>query len=116
MADNDMARRPGLARDLWLPDEVADSQLGAAVLRRAGYPPGNPEKPSRLLNTCAIREHAEETRDWATGRPPRLKQARPKLKLGCSMYGSANRARIVEKAPWLDSRRDRCLSRLPEML
>jgi len=41
---------------------IADSQTVTAVLRRAGY--ATAEKPEDadviLLNTCAIREHAEE--------------------------------------------------------
>jgi tRNA-2-methylthio-N6-dimethylallyladenosine synthase len=84
---------------------IADSQTVTAVLRRAGY--GAAQRPEDadviLLNTCAIREHAEERvlgrlRDLA-----RLKHRRPELKLGLlGCMAQHNRAALVEKASYLD--------------
>ncbi|HVB83002.1 MAG TPA: tRNA (N6-isopentenyl adenosine(37)-C2)-methylthiotransferase MiaB [Candidatus Binataceae bacterium] len=84
---------------------VADSELVGGVLRRAGYAAaaGPEDADVILLNTCAIREHAEERvlrrlRDLA-----RFKHARPELRLGLlGCMAQHNRAALVEKAPWLD--------------
>src|ERR1700689_3867310 len=84
---------------------IADSQLVNAVLRRAGF--GSTDKPEEadviLLNTCAIREHAEERVIGRLSDLARLKQIRPEVKLGLlGCMAQHNRAAIVEKAPWLD--------------
>jgi tRNA-2-methylthio-N6-dimethylallyladenosine synthase len=84
---------------------VADSQLITGVLRRAGYvTAAKPEEADViLLNTCAIREHAEERVIGRLGDLARLKQARPEVKLGLlGCMAQHNRAALVEKAPWLD--------------
>jgi tRNA-2-methylthio-N6-dimethylallyladenosine synthase len=99
---------------------VADSQLVAAVLRRAGYvTAANAEEADViLLNTCAIREHAEERVIGRLGDLARLKQIRPEVKLGLlGCMAQHNRAAIVEKAPWLDLiAGPDAYRRLPEML
>src|SRR5579859_7844311 len=84
---------------------VADSQLVTAVLRRAGYVTATrlEEADVILLNTCAIREHAEERVLGRLGDLARLKQVRPEVKLGLlGCMAQHNRAALVEKAPWLD--------------
>ena len=84
---------------------IADSELVAGVLRRAGYAPAvRPEDADViLLNTCAIREHAEERIFGRLSDLARLKQARPELRLGLlGCMAQHNRAKLVEKAPWLD--------------
>ncbi len=84
---------------------VADSQLVTAVLRQAGYATAaRPEDADViLLNTCAIREHAEDRVIGRLGDLARLKQARPEVKLGLlGCMAQHNRAALVEKAPWLD--------------
>jgi tRNA-2-methylthio-N6-dimethylallyladenosine synthase len=84
---------------------IADSELVAGVLRRAGYVPAvRPEDADViLLNTCAIREHAEERILGRLSDLARLKQARPELRLGLlGCMAQHNRAKLVEKAPWLD--------------
>ena len=84
---------------------IADSELVAGVLRRAGYAPAvRPEDADViLLNTCAIREHAEERILGRLSDLARLKQARPELRLGLlGCMAQHNRAKLVEKAPWLD--------------
>ncbi len=84
---------------------IADSETVMAVLRRAGY--GSAERPDDadviLLNTCAIREHAEERVLGRLGELKRLKHARPEVRfglLGC--MAQHNRAAILDEAPWLD--------------
>ena len=84
---------------------IADSQLVNAVLRRAGY--GSTNKPEDadiiLINTCAIREHAEERVIGRLSDLARLKHARPEVKLGLlGCMAQHNRASLIAKAPWLD--------------
>src|SRR5512146_84868 len=84
---------------------VADSELVGGVLRRAGYAvAAAPEDADViLLNTCAIREHAEERVLRRLSDLARFKQARPELRLGLlGCMAQHNRAALVEKAPWLD--------------
>jgi tRNA-2-methylthio-N6-dimethylallyladenosine synthase len=121
MADNEQSAPPRV----WLETygcqmNVADSQLVTAVLRRAGYV--SADKPEDadviLLNTCAIREHAEDRVIGRLGDLARLKQARPDVKLGLlGCMAQHNRAALVEKAPWLDLiAGPDTYRRLPEML
>jgi tRNA-2-methylthio-N6-dimethylallyladenosine synthase len=84
---------------------IADSELVSGVLRRAGYAPALRLEDADviLLNTCAIREHAEERVLGRLSDLARLKQARPELRLGLlGCMAQHNRATLVEKAPWLD--------------
>ena len=84
---------------------VADSELVGGVLRRAGYAAAaRPEDADViLLNTCAIREHAEERVLRRLSELARFKRARPELRLGLlGCMAQHNRAALVEKAPWLD--------------
>src|ERR1700722_2442423 len=99
---------------------VADSQTVSAVLRRAGYvnADGVEDADVVLLNTCAIREHAEEKVLKRLREMARLKNSRPEVKLGLlGCMAQHNRVAIMEKASFLnvvagpDSYR-----RLPEML
>lgn len=84
---------------------IADSELIRAILRRAGY--GSAARPEEadviLLNTCAIREHAEERVVCRLSDLARLKQRRPALRLGLlGCMAQHNRARLLEEAPYLD--------------
>ncbi|MFZ0658689.1 MAG: tRNA (N6-isopentenyl adenosine(37)-C2)-methylthiotransferase MiaB [Candidatus Binataceae bacterium] len=84
---------------------VADSQTVSAIMRRAGY--ASAERPEDadviLLNTCAIREHAEERVLGRLGALARLKHARPEIKLGLlGCMAQHNRAALAEKAAYLD--------------
>ncbi|MGH8011434.1 MAG: tRNA (N6-isopentenyl adenosine(37)-C2)-methylthiotransferase MiaB [Candidatus Binataceae bacterium] len=84
---------------------IADSQLVTAVLRRAGYSSvATPDDADViLLNTCAIRERAEDRVLGRLSDLARLKHERPHLKLGLlGCMAQHNRAALVEKAPWLD--------------
>ena len=99
---------------------VADSQTVAAVLRRAGYAAA--ERPEDadviLLNTCAIREHAEERVLGRLSDLARLKHRRPDIRLGLlGCMAQHNRASLVEKAPHLDLvAGPDSYRRLPEMI
>lgn len=84
---------------------VADSELIGEVLRGAGYAAAaHPEDADViLLNTCAIREHAEERVLRRLADLARFKHARPELRLGLlGCMAQHNRAALAEKAPWLD--------------
>ena len=84
---------------------VADSQTVSAVLRRAGYvsADGVDDADVVLLNTCAIREHAEEKVLHRLRELARLKQSRPEVKLGLlGCMAQHNRLAIMEKAAFLD--------------
>jgi tRNA-2-methylthio-N6-dimethylallyladenosine synthase len=84
---------------------IADSQTVTAVLRSACYrfAPTPAEADIILINTCAIREHAEDRVLGRLSDLARLKGARPHLKLGIlGCMAQHNRAAIVAKAPWLD--------------
>jgi tRNA-2-methylthio-N6-dimethylallyladenosine synthase len=84
---------------------IADSELIAGILRRAGY--RGAERPEDadviLLNTCAIREHAEERVLGRLSDLARLKHRRPGVRLGLlGCMAQHNRAHLIEKAPYLD--------------
>src|SRR5215472_1063115 len=84
---------------------IADSQTVAAILRRAGYTTTDDaaEADVILLNTCAIREHAEERVLGRLSDLARLKSADPQRKLGLlGCMAQHNRAALMKKAPWLD--------------
>jgi len=99
---------------------VADSELVTAVLRRAGYT--SAERPDDadviLLNTCAIREHAEERVLGRLSYLYRFKSARPEVRLGLlGCMAQHNRAALVEKAWYLDLvAGPDAYRRLPEMI
>jgi tRNA-2-methylthio-N6-dimethylallyladenosine synthase len=99
---------------------IADSQTVTAVLRRAGY--ATVEKPDDadviLLNTCAIREHAEERVLGRLSDLARIKHRRPELRLGLlGCMAQHNRAALIEKAPHLDLvAGPDSYRRLPEMI
>jgi tRNA-2-methylthio-N6-dimethylallyladenosine synthase len=75
------------------------------ILRRAGYitTDNAGEADVILLNTCAIREHAEERVLGRLSDLARLKSAHPERKLGLlGCMAQHNRAALMKKAPWLD--------------
>jgi tRNA-2-methylthio-N6-dimethylallyladenosine synthase len=84
---------------------IADSQTVIAILRRAGYVTTDNAGDADviLLNTCAIREHAEERVLGRLSDLARLKCAHEGLKLGLlGCMAQHNRAALMNKAPWLD--------------
>src|ERR1700722_10420361 len=99
---------------------VADSQTVSAVLRRAGYvtAAGVEDADVVLLNTCAIREHAEEKVLHRLRELARLKNSRPEVKIGLlGCMAQHNRVAIMEKAAFLDVvAGPDSYRRLPEMI
>src|SRR5512135_217453 len=99
---------------------VADSQTVSAVLRRAGYAAAaRPDDADViLLNTCAIRENAEEKVLRRLGDLAHFKRRRPEVKLGVlGCMAQHTRAALVEKAAYLDVvAGPDSYRRLPEML
>jgi tRNA-2-methylthio-N6-dimethylallyladenosine synthase len=99
---------------------VADSQLVMGILRRAGYQ--RVEQPDQadviLLNTCAIREHAEERVLGRLSDLARLRNRRPELKLGLlGCMAQHDRQTLLQKAPYLDLvAGPDTYARLPQML
>jgi len=84
---------------------VADSELMAGVLERAGM--SLVERPEDadavILNTCAIREHAEQRVLGRLGEFARLKQSNPELVVGVAGCMAQHlRARLLEKKRVLD--------------
>jgi tRNA-2-methylthio-N6-dimethylallyladenosine synthase len=84
---------------------IADSQTVTAIMRRAGYSSTDDATEAEviLLNTCAIREHAEERILRRLSDLARLKLAHPHRKLGLiGCMAQHNRVALLTKAPWLD--------------
>lgn len=83
----------------------ADSELMAGILARAGY--RAVERPEDadviLLNTCAIREHAERRVLGRVSDLGRLRRGRPHLVLGvCGCMAQRLGARLQEKSRFVD--------------
>jgi tRNA-2-methylthio-N6-dimethylallyladenosine synthase len=99
---------------------IADSQTVTAILRRAGYVTTDNavEADVILLNTCAIREHAEDRVLSRLRDLRRFKSAHPERKLGLlGCMAQHNREALIKKAPWLDVvAGPDTYRRLPEML
>jgi tRNA-2-methylthio-N6-dimethylallyladenosine synthase len=84
---------------------VADSELVGGILRRHGYravlDPADADVI--LLNTCAIREHAEERVLGRLSELLRHKRERGAVQLGLlGCMASHQRERLLDRAPYLD--------------
>lgn len=84
---------------------LADSELVSGILRRHGYE--RTEDPADadvlLVNTCAIREHAEERVLGRLSELLRYKSARPAVRMGLlGCVASHQRERLLDRAPYLD--------------
>jgi tRNA-2-methylthio-N6-dimethylallyladenosine synthase len=84
---------------------VADTELILGHLSTHGY--RRAEAPEHadviLLNTCAIREHAEARVLGRLGELARHKRRRPEVRLGVTGCMAQHlRARLHERAPWVD--------------
>jgi tRNA-2-methylthio-N6-dimethylallyladenosine synthase len=99
---------------------IADSETVSAVLRRAGYVSADraEEADVILLNTCAIREHAEERVLGRLADLAGIKRARPEVKIGIlGCMAQNNRDAIMERAAFLDIvAGPDSYRRLPEMI
>src|SRR5437667_2671872 len=84
---------------------VADSELMAGVLEAAGMAlVGRPEDADAvILNTCAIREHAEQRVLGRLGEFARLKTANPALVVGVAGCMAQHlRARLLDRSRVVD--------------
>src|SRR5882672_5826602 len=84
---------------------VADTELMLGTLRTHGY--SRIDAPDAadviLLNTCAIREHAEARVLARLAELARHKRRRPDLRLGVTGCMAQHlRARLAERAPYVD--------------
>jgi tRNA-2-methylthio-N6-dimethylallyladenosine synthase len=84
---------------------LADTELLLGHLKRSGY--ARTEDPASadviLLNTCAIREHAEERVVGRLGDLNRHKQQKPGVQIGLTgCMAQHHRDRLLERAPYLD--------------
>ena len=84
---------------------LADTELLIGLLKPHGYEPT--QAPAQadviLLNTCAIREHAEERVLGRLGELVRHKARRPGVRLGLTgCMAQHHRERLLDKAPFLD--------------
>jgi len=84
---------------------IADSELIGGILRRAGYArtTGPEDADVILINTCAIREHAEERVLGRLGELARFKRTRPATRIGLlGCMAQHLRTTLLDNAPWLD--------------
>ncbi|MFQ5843674.1 MAG: tRNA (N6-isopentenyl adenosine(37)-C2)-methylthiotransferase MiaB [Planctomycetota bacterium] len=84
---------------------VVDGELMASAFRRAGYAPAASAGQADvvLVNTCAVREHAEERVFSHLGQLRRLKEHRPGLVLGvCGCMAERLGSEIARRAPHVD--------------
>jgi tRNA-2-methylthio-N6-dimethylallyladenosine synthase len=82
-----------------------DSERLAGLLESAGYVRNAADEPADLvvLNTCAVRENADNRLYGNLGHLYPAKAANPEMQIavgGC--LAQKDRGRIVEKAPWVD--------------
>ncbi len=84
---------------------LADTELLSGHLCRHGYQrTGDPgEADVILLNTCAVREHAEERVLGRLSALARFKRRRPEVRIGVAgCMAQHHRERLLERAPCLD--------------
>ncbi|MAT73080.1 MAG: tRNA (N6-isopentenyl adenosine(37)-C2)-methylthiotransferase MiaB [Planctomycetaceae bacterium] len=84
---------------------VLDSELVVAALRKRGYEltDNTRDADTVLLNTCSVREHAEEKIYSALGRLKLAKQAHPEKIIGVIGCMAQNHKRkVFSRAPYVD--------------
>jgi len=84
---------------------VHDSEQLAELLKGSGYVRTDTAKEADLIivNTCSIRDKAEQKVYSQLGRYRHLKKAKPGLQLGvCGCVAQQQGERLVEKIPYLD--------------
>src|SRR4051794_38619476 len=84
---------------------VHDSERIAGLLETAGYAPAADAGDADLivLNTCAVRENADNRLYGNLGQLLPVKRSRPGMQIavgGC--LAQKDRGSIVERAPWVD--------------
>ena len=101
----------------------AESAKAAALLRQAGYVPAVREWDADIVivNTCVVRQQAEDKALGYIGALARLKRRRPDVRIavtGCLVTGQERR--LAERFPWVDlwygpSEFERLVSLVPEL-
>ena len=84
---------------------VADTELMFGLLRHDGFTVAESAEQADvvLINTCAVRERAEERVMGRLGFYKAMKRARPELVLGITgCMAERMRGEIIERAPHLD--------------
>jgi len=84
---------------------MADSELITGMLLREGYQPTRQleEADAIFVNTCAIREHAEEKVHSRLGRFHRVKKQRPQVIIGVlGCMAQHLKSTILESKPYVD--------------
>jgi tRNA-2-methylthio-N6-dimethylallyladenosine synthase len=84
---------------------VRDSEAMAGLLAEIGYQPTDDPADAALvlLNTCTVREGADERAYGRLGELRALKHRRPGVILGIAgCLVQKDRERVLERAPWLD--------------
>src|SRR5262249_52040908 len=84
---------------------LADTELLIGLLKPHGYEPTQTVAQADviLLNTCAIREHAEERVLSRLGELAHHKVRRPEVRLGLpGCMAQHRREKLLDKAPFLD--------------
>ena len=104
-ADTSVAARRVFLETYGCQMNVADSELVSGILRRDGYE--RTDDPAAadvlLVNTCAIRENAEERVLGRLSELLRHKAARPGVQLGLlGCVATHQRERLLDRAPYLD--------------
>jgi len=84
---------------------VRDSQAMAGLLSGLGYEPADAPSDADviLLNTCTVREGADDKAYGRMGELRQLKRERPGLILGMAgCLVQKDRERVLKRAPWID--------------
>ncbi len=84
---------------------VRDSQAMAGLLSGLGYEPADDPSDADviLLNTCTVREGADDKAYGRMGELRQLKRERPGLILGMAgCLVQKDRERVLKRAPWID--------------
>lgn len=105
MAGTEAARRRAYIETYGCQMNVSDGELMAGVLETQGYEiVGSPEEADVVLvNTCAIRDHAERRVLGRVGQLQGIRRTRPDLVIGVTGCMAQRMGdELLEKAPWVD--------------
>ncbi len=103
--ERDHRRRKAYVETYGCQMNISDGELMAGILASSGYAvAGSPEEADVILvNTCAIREHAEQRVLGRVGELNRLKKANPELVLGVTgCMAQRLGEELLERAPYVD--------------
>ena len=100
-----MSPRTYVVHTLGCQMNVHDSEHMAGLLQAAGYEPAEPDTDADVvvINTCAVRENADNRLYGNLGQLAPRKRERPSMRIavaGC--LAQKDRDTIIDKAPWVD--------------